>query len=122
MGISKDSRNKEAAFQLLQFLTGKGRAVDLALAGGSVARDSVAGDPRVIEKYPYYPFLIEAMSSVASRGMDRSWQEVQRIIGVGLNEILMGAEVDEKMNATAGKVYDAVKQTGYHPEKTGDRP
>jgi multiple sugar transport system substrate-binding protein len=122
MGISKDSRNKEAAFQLLQFLTGKDRAVDLALAGGSVARDSVAGDARVIEKYPYYPFLIEAMSSVASRGMDRSWQEVQRIIGVGLNEILMGAEVDKKMNATAGKVYDAVKQTGYHPEKTGSRP
>ena len=94
----------------------------MALAGGSVARDSVTSDPRVIAKYPYYPFLIEAMSSVASRGMDRSWQEVQRIIGVGLNEILLGADVDEKMQDTAGKVFDAVKQTGYHPEKTGPRP
>ncbi|MBD3309337.1 extracellular solute-binding protein [candidate division KSB3 bacterium] len=122
MGISNDSKNKEAAFQLLQYLTGKERGVELALAGGSVARKSVSQDPRVIEKYPFYPFLIEAMENVAARGMDRAWQEVQRIIGVGLNEILLGADAEETLRDTAGKVFDAVQQTGYTPEKTGPRP
>ncbi|MCP4404729.1 MAG: extracellular solute-binding protein [bacterium] len=122
MGISKDSKNKEAAFQLLQFLSGKPKGVELALAGGSVARASTSEDPKVIEKYPFYPFLIEAMANVAARGMDRAWTDVQRIIGVGLNEILLGADVEKTMTDTAGRVFDAAQQTGYTPEKTGSRP
>ena len=122
MGISKDSKNKEAAFQLLQFLSGKPKGVELALAGGSVARYSVAKDQRVIDKYPFYPFLIEAMANVAARGMDRAWTDVQRIIGVGLNEILLGADVEKTLKDTAGKAFDAAQQTGYTPEKTGPRP
>ena len=122
MGISKDSKNKEAAFQLLQYLSGRERAVKLALAGGSVARYSVAKNQEVIQKYPFYPLLIEAMSNVAARGMDRSWTDVQRIVAIGLNDILMGDDVDKTMLQTAGKVYDAGKQIGYTPDKTGPRP
>jgi len=122
MGISKDSKNKEAAFQLLQFLTGQDKSVELALAGGSVARYSVAKNPDVIKKYPFYPLLIEAMKNVAARGMDRSWTDVQRIIAIGLNDILLGANVEKTMKDTAGKVFDAGKQVGYTPDKTGPRP
>jgi len=122
MGISKDSKNKEAAFQLLQFLSGKPKGVELALAGGSVARTSVSQDQSVIDKYPFYPFLMEALANVAARGMDRGWTDVQRIIGVGLNEILLGADVEKTMKDTAGKAFDAAQQTGYTPEKTGSRP
>jgi multiple sugar transport system substrate-binding protein len=122
MGISKDSKNKEAAFQLLEFLTGQDKSVELALAGGSVARYSVAKNPDVIKKYPFYPLLIEAMKNVAARGMDRSWTDVQRIIAIGLNDILLGANVEKTMKDTAGKVFDAGKQVGYTPDKTGPRP
>ena len=68
------------------------------------------------------PFLIEAMANVAARGMDRAWTDVQRIIGVGLNEILLGSDVEKTMKDTAGKAFDAAQQTGYTPEKTGKRP
>ncbi|HEB30722.1 MAG TPA: extracellular solute-binding protein [Spirochaetes bacterium] len=122
MSISKDSKNKEAAFQLLQFLSGKDKSVELALAGGSVARYSVAKNPEVIKKYPFYPLLIEAMSNVAARGMDRGWTDVQRIIAIGLNDILLGASAEETIKDTAGKVYDAGKAVGYTPEKSGPRP
>ena len=122
MSISKDSKNKEAAFQLLQFLSGKDKSVELALAGGSVARYSVAENPAVIDKYPFYPLLIEAMSNVAARGMDRGWTDVQRIIAIGCNDILLGAPTEKTLQETAGKVFDAGKQVGYTPEKSGPRP
>jgi hypothetical protein len=66
--------------------------------------------------------LIEAMKNVAARGMDRSWTDVQRIIAIGLNDILLGANVEKTMKETAGKVFDAGKQVGYTPDKTGPRP
>jgi multiple sugar transport system substrate-binding protein len=122
MSIFKYSKNKEAAFQLLEYLSSQEQAIKLALSGGSVARYSVAKDPRVIAKYPFYPLLIKAMSSVAVRGADRGWNDVQHIVGIGLNEILMGAPVEEKMKDIAGKVFDAGVQIGYAVDKTGPRP
>jgi ABC-type glycerol-3-phosphate transport system substrate-binding protein len=122
MGVSKYSKNKEAAFQLLEYLSSQEQAVKLALSGGSVARYSVAKNPEVIAKYPFYPLLIKAMSNVAARGADRGWTDVQHIVAIGLSEVLMGAPVEEKMKDTAGKVFDAGMFVGYTPDKTGPRP
>lgn len=122
MGISADSKNKEAAFQLLQYISGKNRGPKLAMSGGSVARLSTAQDPEVAKAFPYYPLLLKALDSVAVRGMDRSWPEVQQTIGVGLNKILLGADAQTTLNETAGTVFDQVKAFGYTPEKTGPRP
>jgi len=123
MGISVNSRNKEAAFQLLQFLSGKTKGVELALEGGSVARYSVAQNPEVIEAFPFYPLLIEALSDVAMRGTDRSWTEVEMALAVGLNEILLGTvEPEEGLIETAREVFDISRAAGYNPEATGPRP
>jgi multiple sugar transport system substrate-binding protein len=122
MGISSQSAQKEAAFQLLQFLSGKNRGPALALAGGSVARYSVAEDPAVSQAFPYYPLLLEAMGNVAVRGSDRSWAEAQRTIGVGLSEILLGEDAQAGLVDTAGEVYDQEQKAGYTPEATGPRP
>ena len=122
IGLSSNSKNPEAAFQLLQFLTGRERAVDLAMKGGSVARFSVVNSPQVIESFPYYPLLVEGAKDAVARGSDRSWTEIQRIIGVELNRILLGAEPRRALEETARKVYDAAQQAGYNPGKSGPRP
>ncbi len=124
MGISSQSRNKEAAFQLLQYISGKNRGPKLALSGGSVARFSTAEDPEVAKAFPYYPLLLKALDSVAVRGMDRSWAEVQRTIGLGLAKVLQSPEADAQqiLTDTAGQVFDQVKAAGYTPEKTAPRP
>jgi len=122
MGISKDSKNKEAAFQYLQWSTGKDMAVEFALEGASIARYSVGQDPQVIEAFPYYPILLEALKSLAIRGNDRSWAEVQRTIGVGLSKVLLGGDPETTLKATAGQVFDQLQKAGYQPEKTGPRP
>lgn len=124
MGISSQSKNKEAAFQLLQYISGKNRGPKLALSGGSVARYSTAQDPEVAKAFPYYPLLLKALDKVAIRGMDRSWAEVQRTIGVGLAKVLQSPDADAQkiLTDTAGQVFDQVKAAGYTPEKTAARP
>jgi multiple sugar transport system substrate-binding protein len=122
MGISSQSENKDAAFQLLQYIAGRERGVELALAGGSVARYSVAEDPKVVEAFPYYPLLMDVLEGYAARGMDRSWAELQRTIGVGLNKILLGQDPVEGLVETAGQTFDQAQKAGYDPAKTGPRP
>ncbi|MEM7025367.1 MAG: extracellular solute-binding protein, partial [Pseudomonadota bacterium] len=122
MGVSTTSENKDAAFQLLQYLAGRERGVEMALAGGSVARYSVANDPAVVEAYPYYPLLMDVLKGYAARGMDRSWAELQRTIGVGLNEILLGEDQMQGLNDTASQAYDQAERAGYTPGETGPRP
>lgn len=122
MGVSSQSQNKEAAFQLLQWVAGRERGVELALAGGSVARFSVANDPKVVEAFPYYPLLMDVLKGYAARGMDRSWAELQRTIGVGLNKILLGEDVREGLLDTARQAFDQAGRAGYTPDKTAARP
>ncbi|MGI9334782.1 MAG: extracellular solute-binding protein [Gammaproteobacteria bacterium] len=122
MGISSQSQNKGAAFQLLQFIAGRERGVELALAGGSVARFSVANDSKVVEAFPYYPLLMDVLKGYAARGMDRSWAELQRTIGVGLNKVLLGDDPVQGLMSTAGQAFDQAQRAGYDPAKTGPRP
>ena len=122
MGISKDSKNKEAAFQLLEYLSGKGRGPKLALSGGSVARFSVAQDPAVIKAFPYYPLLLKSLENVALRGSDRSWAEAQRTIGVALNKVLLGEDAQKALTDAARQAYKDAQSAGYTPEKTGPQP
>lgn len=122
MGISKDSKNKEAAFQLLEYLSGKAQGPKLALSGGSVARFSTANDPEVIKAFPYYPLLLQAMEKVALRGMDRSWAEAQRTIGIALNKVLLGEDTEKTLTDAAREVFKGSQTAGYTPEKTGPMP
>lgn len=116
------SKNKEAAFQLLQFISGEQQAVDYAMHGASVARYSVAKDPTVIKAFPFYPLLLEALKSVAMRGSDTTWVQVQNKVAVAFNQVLLGAPIEQTLNNTADQVYDLSKDAGYHPEQSGPRP
>ncbi len=122
MSIYALSKNKVAAFQLLQFITGQPQAVDYAMHGASVARYSVAKDPTVIKALPFYPLLLEALKSVAMRGEDTTWVQVQNKVAIAFNKVLLGAPTDQTLKGAADEVYDLAKNAGYHPEQSGPRP
>jgi ABC-type glycerol-3-phosphate transport system substrate-binding protein len=123
MGVSTQSKHKAAAFQLVEWIGGRGRGVEFALDGGSAARFSVANDPRVVKQFPYYPLLMDILKGYAARGMDRSWTELQRTIGVGLNEILLGKQpTDQGLVRIADQMYTQAQRAGYKPQKTGPKP
>ena len=87
-----------------------------------MARFSVANDPKVVEAFPYYPLPMDVLKGYAARGMDRSWAELQRTIGVGLNKILLGEDAMEGLVDTARQTFDQAERTGYTPSKTAARP
>jgi multiple sugar transport system substrate-binding protein len=122
VGLASDSKNKEAAFQLLQFLTNYDNAIELALAGGAVARKIVVTDERVVKAFPFYPIAMEALGQSCIRGSDRSWSAVQLLAATGLSKILTGEDPKKTLYETSDQIFNEVQKAGYHPEKTGPAP
>lgn len=122
VGISPDSRHKEAAFKLIEFLTSRKNAVKFALNGGSTPRVSVAEDARVVEKIPYYPLLIKALKLAFRKPNDPSWPACQDLMGVAIGNALIGKDAEDELTMAARKAYLEVKKFGYSPEKTGPSP
>ncbi len=122
VGLSPDSKHKEAAFVLLQYLTSKETAVAYAVAGGSSARASVARNPEIVKKIPYYPLMIEALKHAVPRPTDPSWGSTQGMIGRAVSASLAGADPRQEFTKAAKSVYDLVQRLGFHPEKTGPPP
>ena len=122
VGISPDSKHKEAAFRLIQFLTSKQNAVKFALNGGSTPRKSVSTDPTVLEKIPYYPLLIKALELAFRKPNDPSWPACQDFMGIAIGNALTGKDAKEELNMAAQKAYREVEKFGYSPGKTGQIP
>jgi multiple sugar transport system substrate-binding protein len=123
VGLSPHSINKEAAFLLLQHLTSRETAVTYALNGGSSARASVASNPQVVEKIPYYPLMVEALRHAVPRPTDPTWGQTQAAIGTAVNAALQrGQDAKKELTQAARTVYQLVQRMGFHPEKTGPAP
>jgi hypothetical protein len=66
---------------------------------------------------------MDILKGYAARGMDRSWTELQRTIGVGLNAILLGKEpTDAGLTKIADQMYTQAQRAGYKPQKTAPKP
>ena len=62
-GVPSDSKNKEAAFLLSQYLTSYDSIKGLALAGVPTTRKSVMEDPNILEKNEYLGPIVEAIAN-----------------------------------------------------------
>jgi len=122
VGISLDSRNPEAAFQLVQFLTSKKNAVQFALNGGASARTSVAENAEVVAKIPYYPLLIKALELAFRKPNDPSWPASQDFMGVAVGNALIGKDAASELTMAARKAYAEVQKFGYSPQETDSSP
>ena len=126
MGISTDSRNKEAAYLFLQYLTGTEVAREWAIRGGQPSRHSVFQDEEVLETWPWigtlYDFLLEH-ANPDFRPRIPEWAEVAEIIGLWGNRAWSG-EVDTQA-ALAGmqrEIEGVMTASGYYaPGRTQPR-
>jgi ABC-type sugar transport system, periplasmic component len=66
MAINASSRNKEAAWTFLEFITGKRGGMMYAEAGGVPARRSLLGHPDLQSKRPEFPLVLESMEMAES--------------------------------------------------------
>ena len=121
-GISSQSENKDAAFQLIQYISGKDRGVDFAMNGGSVARFSTANDSSVIAKYPFYPLLMDILKGYTGFGVYRPWPEIEKTMETYFHKVMLGEDPESTLLKGAQQVYVQAQRGGYNPGATGPKP
>ena len=121
-GISSQSDNKDAAFQLIQFLSGKDRGVEYAMNGGSVARFSTANDPTVVAKYPFYPILMDVLKGYTGFGQYRPWPEIEKTMETYFHKVMLGEDPEKTLLTGAQQVWVQAQRGGYNPGATGPKP
>ncbi len=118
IAIPANSKNKEAAFLLLQWLTSKATDKKIALAGGSPSRMSTYLDPELQKKFPYYPMFAEAFKAAAYdwRPLIAEWGELNApTLGVALSEAMTGKKTIEQAFADIKpRVVEIMTKAGYY--------
>lgn len=118
IAIPRNSQQKEAAFLLLQWLTGKKGDKLIALNGGSASRKSTFTDPDVLAKFPYYKTFGEAMQYA-----DADWRpllpvwigDFKGIFSPQLSEAVYGKlPVQETLDNLALRAREVMAREGYY--------
>lgn len=118
MGIPANSKNKEAAFLFIQFMTSKYGDQRMVELGGDPVRISTLNNPEFVEKYPEYPVIAKQLECADPdwRPLIPEWTNVNvKIIGVALSEIITGKrDAQEAMDEAAKKARQVLDRAGYY--------
>lgn len=91
LGIPKASKNHDAAFDFLLYITGKEMQIKMASeAGIAPTRDSVYQVADLISKYPWYPTQAAALKNAVGRPRTTKWGELENVFGTYLQLALIG--------------------------------
>jgi multiple sugar transport system substrate-binding protein len=97
VAIPAGSRNQDAAFQFLLFLTSKETQKLMAIkAGLPPSRSSVYGDAELLKLRPWYPGVKAAIIAGKARPRTMVWSEIENILGGSLQEALIGDKSAEQ--------------------------
>jgi len=91
VGIPRNSRNVDAAFDFLRFLTSAPIQEMMAdQAGLPPTRASVHQIPRLQEKFPWYPAQLDGQRSGSIRPRTDRWAQIETVFGDYLQRALVG--------------------------------
>ncbi|WP_018526449.1 extracellular solute-binding protein [Alkalispirochaeta alkalica] len=91
VGIPRDSRNIDAAFDFIQYLTSAPVQEMMAdKTGIPPTRHSVHHIPRLQEKYPWYPAQLAGQISGSVRPRTDYWPQIETVFGDYLQRALVG--------------------------------
>ena len=89
--IPEASKNKEAAFDFLQFATSEEIQKQMAdVYGNPPTRKSVYQIPELTVKYPWYPAQLDALNNGVARTRTTKWKEIEDQMGTALQFALIG--------------------------------
>ena len=112
IAIPSSSKNKQAAFDFLTFVTSRETQKLMVLkAGLPPSRKSVFEDKEVLEKYPWYPAIMDALENSVARPRTLYWAEIENMMGGLVQEALIGAKTPEQaLNEANAKLNEIIKQ------------
>ena len=115
--IPAASKNKQAAFDFLQYATSEQGQKDGVLNfGNPPTRVSVFTDPELLAKpqFSYFPTLMQAIANSTPRPRIANWNEVENTFGIYLSKVVAGSLSPK--DALAGAQTDItalMKKAGY---------
>ncbi len=111
VAIPAASKNKDAAFDFLTFLTSKETQKLMVLkAGLPPSRVSVFEDKDVLGKYPWYPAILDALENGVARPRTLYWAEIENTMGALVQEALIGQKTPEQaLNEANAKLAEILK-------------
>ena len=104
LGIPTDSKNKEAAFLLAQYLTNYDAIKQLGMAAVPTTRKSVVNDPEILKKYPYMEPISKAIAQARPAFFTTRFAEVSDFMSIAVIEALTLEKTPQKAldDAAAG--------------------
>lgn len=118
MGIPANSRNKDAAFMFIQWMTSKETDRKLALLGGEPVRMSTLLDPEMQQKFPEYAVIAEQLecANVDWRPLIAEWGALNApILGAKLGEFVAGQKTAQQaLDEAAQLIREELGRAGYY--------
>ena len=90
IGIPKNSRKQELAAELLTYLMDPAVQKGTVTSGGVPCRYSSLRDPAILESYPQYEAVCDALESGVYRPIMEEWSDFYQILGTEMKEIIEG--------------------------------
>jgi multiple sugar transport system substrate-binding protein len=117
LAIPKNSKNPEAGFLLMQWLTSKAQDKAVTMLGGAPMRNSTLRDVDAVRKYPEFITFVEALkySNPDWRPIIPVWDKINvQALGVGISEALTGKKsAEEALNGMVPQVTAIMREAGY---------
>lgn len=118
MGIPANSKNKEAAFLFIQWMTNKATDLKLAQMGGDPIRTSTMNNADLQAKFEDYPVLVEQLKCARAdwRPLIPEYPEIDaQIIGIAVSEAITGTKTAQQaMDDANVKVEALLTEKGYY--------
>lgn len=116
IAIPANSRNPEAAFLLMQFLTMAETEEKIIRAGGAPFRMSSLNNPALQAEYPEFSVLAEQLK-VANpdwRPIIPEWGEINNMLGIAINQALTREKTPQQaMDDVMGPIRQVMVRAGY---------
>ena len=115
--IPKNSKNADAGFLLMQWLTSKNQDKEVTRLGGAPMRNSTLSDADLIRQYPEFITFKEALKYSAPdwRPIISVWDKINvQALGVGISEALTGKKsAEDALNGLVPQVTQIMREAGY---------
>ena len=115
LGICRESKNQDAAWEFLKWMTGKKMAKPYAMIDGGVVRYSVYEDPDVKSKYPFYDADSKSYDLVKMRPRIPEYPKISEVFALELSEAVSGKKSPEKaLDSAAEQIIEILGSAGYY--------
>jgi len=118
MGIPANSKNQEAAFLFIQWMTNKATDMKLAEMGGDPIRTSTMNNADLQAKYEDYPVLVKQLECARAdwRPLIPEYPEIDaQIIGIAVSEAITGTKTAQQaMDEANAKTEALLTEKGYY--------